>query len=574
MTTTTPVLSTSAAELRESLATLRGLAAIANNDEEARLIASKIAQITRQYRIKHGVGLPKGPAEQALEIDPGFRAVPHIQYLSERLALATHDVERGKNRQLAISMPPRAGKSTLASIYTPLWILRRHPEWKIMLVSHDGDLSGAWARVMRRTIEEKPQLGIALSRDSGAQTRWETMEGGGVLSRSTRGALTGRGANVVIIDDPVRDFVESHSVVMRQNLWDWWLSVVQTRLEPPYLILVVMTRWHEDDFIGRLMSADHEGNPKDWEQITLPAIAEKDDQIDRNEGEPLLSPLWPETPGQAAERWAQVRVNVGTYTFSSMYQQRPAPAKGAIFDMDSWRFWTSDPGKATDNGKVIFFDPSAHGTYRWLDSWDMSFKASPQDKGGWVVGQRWCRVDANRFLIAQKRGQWSFTQTIAQMLGWAETDEEAEGYHLYNRFVHERVVEERANGAAIIDVLRDKISGLKPTNPTISKEARARVVTPEIESGNVFLPLPSDPGNEWVQMDLLSELRNFPYDAYDDQVDSLTQGLTELRTQGRSSITVPGSQGRTAASGGPQGWQVSRDIARAAMSSSSRRYGR
>src|SRR5699024_170687 len=214
----------------------------------------------------------------------------HLAYLSDQVADAVRDVERGMNRMLAVSMPPRAGKSQLISRNSPIWMLRRHPDWKVMLASYDSTLTTAWARGIRETIEEKPGLGIALKADGGAGGAWETVEGGGMFATSVGGNLTGRGARVLIIDDPVKDFVEAHSANKREALWNWWLSVAQTRLEPPYLVLVVMTRWHEDDFVGRLLSREHEGNPQDWQRIVLPALAGEDDPIEREPGDPLFSP--------------------------------------------------------------------------------------------------------------------------------------------------------------------------------------------------------------------------------------------------------------------------------------------
>ena len=379
----------------------------------------------------------------------------------------------------------------------------------------------------------------------------------------------------MIIDDPVKDFVESHSLAYRQNLWNWWLSVAQTRLEPPYLVLVVMTRWHEDDFVGRLLSPDHEGDPRTWEKISLPALADtQDDALGRAEGEPLFSPLLEETPEKAIQRWEDVRQAVGTYTFASMYQQRPAPAKGAIFDAGWWRFWTMDPEKATDDGRVVYLDPSAQTGGQWTDSWDANFESHESSRGGWVVGQRWVKVGANRFLVAQLREKWTFTQTLWAMRQWAgippddwPKDEPYDPW-LHTRspwgnLVHERLVEKKANGAALINTLSDQIAGIKPITPTASKENRARAITPECESGNVFLPHPSDPGNEWVT-DLLSELRNFPHDAHDDQVDALTQALAHLRGPGRGGISSP-ARARPG-----QTWQRPRNVAQAAMTDLSR----
>ncbi len=518
--------------------TLREQVANAETDEEARAFISRLAQISRAYRISTGIGIAPSPAEQAQELDPYFVVRPHVTYLSERLAQAVRDVERGQSRRLVVSMPPRSGKSTLSSLYSPLWLLRRHPEWKIVLAAHDGGLTAAWARTMRHYIEDRPDLGIALMRDGGAGSRWQTVEKGGMYATSVRGALTGRGARVMIIDDPVKDFVESHSLASRDTLWNWWLSVAQTRLEPPSLVLVVMTRWHEDDFVGRLLSKEYEGDPGEWEVISLPAFADtENDVLQRQPDEPLLSPLLVETPAEAAERWESVRRTVGSYTFAAMYQQRPAPARGAIFDSGWWRYWTTDPDRATDD-RVVYLDPASMAGARWLDSWDCSFKGGVHATGGsWVVGQRWARSGPNRYLIAQVRKRFSFTETLAAMERWAEPDNPV--VSPYGHLVHGRLVEDKANGPAIIDVMKQRISGLKPINPTSSKEARARAVTPEVESGHVYLPHPGDPGNEWVS-DLLSELRNFPNDAYDDQVDALTQALHALRSISPGRASIPG----------------------------------
>jgi predicted phage terminase large subunit-like protein len=545
---------------------LRELAEQASSEDEARMVISRIAQLSREYRLKTGIGLPLTPLEQARELDEGFVVRPHLEHISNRLARAVRDVERGKNRKLAISLPPRSGKTFLVSQKAPLWMLRRHPDWKLIQASYDSTLAAAWAKNVRENIEAHPDLGIALKPDGGAGSRWETVEGGGIYTTSIRGALTGRGARVVIIDDPIKDFVDAHSLIMRQNIWDWWLSVVQTRLEPPYLVVVVMTRWHEDDFIGRLLNPDFEGDPNEWEQVVVPAVAENNDSIGRNTGDPLLSPIISESRSEALDRWDDVKRAVGTYVFSAMYQQRPAPARGAIFDVGWWRYWTSDPSKVTDDGRIVYLEPGLLTGAKWCDSWDMAFKGGTTNVSDFVVGQRWARNQANRYLISQVRDRWSFTQTLEKMRQWARVDDQF--VSPFGSFVHDRLVEDRANGTAIIDTLRDHISGLKPVNPTVSKEARARAVTPEIESGNVYLPLPSDPGNEWVQ-DLLSELRNFPHDASDDQVDSLTQALSYLRTSGRGGITVPGQRPTQRASG--QTWQVPRDLARTALRDMSRR---
>lgn len=558
-------------DITSVIAQLREMAQEASSPEEARLVIRRIAEISREFRIKTGVGLPPSPLLQARELDDSFRVLPHLEFLSDRFSQAMRDVERGRNRRLTVSMPPRAGKSELISKRFPLWTLRRHPDWKIVQASYSGGLVSDFVKWTRMTIEDKPDLGIALSPYTGARSSWSTVEGGGIYTTSVRGGLTGRGARVVIIDDPIKDFIEAHSLTARQTVWDWWLSVVQTRLEPPYLVVVVATRWHEDDFIGRLLSPEYEGDPSDWEEIRLPAIAEVDDSIGRLPGDPLYVPMLKEGRGEALDRWDDIRRQVGSYTWSALYQQRPAPARGSIFDIGWFRFWTSNPEKATDDGRIVYLAPEDIQSGTWADSWDTSFKGSTSHTGAgatsdFVVGQRWVRHGANRYLIAGKRGRWSFTQTIQQMVDWARPDDPHTSY--MGHMVHQRLIEDSANGPAIIDTLKERVPGLKPVKVSVGKEARARAITPECESGNVYLPLPSDDGNDWVQ-ELLSEIRNFPHDANDDQVDAMVQALAHLRDSGRGGLTVPG--GRGIGLPGRQSYQAPRDIARTALRDMGRR---
>lgn len=539
-----------------SLEDLRALTRDLHPDEIVDLVAGLPIGVVESLTAgsKDPMLIPRTPIEQARAIDEGYRVRPHLQYLSDQIAEAVADVEKGINRRLIVELPPRSGKTTMTTLYTPAWIMHNHPDWPIALVSHDGTLATSWGRQIRRWAEGG-LLGVGIARDAGAASEWETTEGGTMLARSYRESFTGRGARVLIVDDIIKDFVEAHSQTVRDSVWNWWLTVALGRLEPPYLVIVTATRWHEDDFIGRLLSPEYEGDPAAWQEIRLAALATgEDDPLGRSAGEALLSPLLDETPDEARARYEEQREAVGSYTFAAMYQQRPAPAKGAIFDSGWWRFWSWDPDKATEDGRVIHLDPSSLAAGgKWLDSWDLSFDSG--EKADWVVGQRWCRRGPDRFLLASKRGRWNFTETIREMKAWAgvEPDDWNEDelgpfdpYDLHRnpwgQHVHLRVIEKKANGAAAINVLSETISGLKPVSPTASKEIRARAVTPEIESGHVYLPHPSDPGNEWVT-DLLSELRNFPHDAHDDQVDTLTQALGQLRNPGKGSVHSPVKHG-------------------------------
>lgn len=505
------------------------------------------------------VTTPTTPAAQAVELDSGFIIRSHLAYLSDRIAQAVADVEAGEDRRLIVSMPPRHGKSHLGSTYAPLWLLRKHPDWKLMLLSHSPNLAASWGRQVRRIVEDKGKhLGISIAPDAKAVTEWETTQKGSVVSRSVGQALAGLGARVMIIDDPVRDAASAASESFRDAQWVWWQMDASTRLEPPSLVIVIATRWHEDDLIGRLTSPEHSPDTyQDWEQIVIPAIAnhrpEKGeiDVLGREPGDPLLSPIVKDdTPDKALKRFATIRSTVGAYGWAALYDQKPAPAAGAIFSVDWWRFWSTNPAHVTEDGRVRLLDDDmlARGTV--VESWDATFKETKDSD--FVVGQRWGRVDANLYLLAQRRDRMSFTKTLAAMKAFG-----SEG--VGGDRVIRRLIEDKANGPAILDTLRDELAGLKPINPRGSKEARARAVAPSVESGNVYLPDPRMPGFEWVR-DFMSEARDFPTGSHDDQIDAFTQAADDLRTAGAVTMRVPAGsaggrrRGRAQAGAGRMRW--------------------
>ena len=453
---------------------------------------------------------PMGLAQQ---IDPGYRSRPHLDHLDVILARAIRRVEAGESVFLRISEPPRSGKSMLCSTFLPTWVLRRHPDWKIGLVSYSDSLAAAWGRQVRRYAEDpRLNLGIEIARDAGAVKDWETTKGGGVTARSVGMGITGRGFKVLIVDDAVKDYADAHSEAKRKALRDWWQTTARTRLEPPSLTLVIGTRWHLDDFTGWVEST---GDP--FETVEFPAIAEKHDVLGREPGDPLLSPLLEETREEALARWAAIRKAVGPYSWASLYQQTPLPAKGAVFNLDWFKYWCRSSDLVSENS--VQFDPTTAGKGTWLDSWDLASEA--KESADYSVGQRWVRVGPDRFLVAQSRAQTAFTETLKKIEAWAKPTSELDtGKH-----VKLRLVEKASVGRAVLDTLKRKVAGFVGIDPRGSKEQRARAVSPEIGSGNVFLPHPSEAA--WVA-ELLAELQAFPSGKHDDQVDALSQGLGRL----------------------------------------------
>lgn len=281
--------------------------------------------------------------------------------------------------------------------------------------------------------------------------------------------------NCMIIDDPIKNAKEAQSKTVRDTIWDEWESTLSTRLHKGASVIVIMTRWHEDDMIGRLLDT----SPYDWVRLRLPAIAEdKDDLLGREIGEPLCAEL-----GYDKEWAAFKKEEVGSRTWASLYQQRPTVAQGNIFK----RQWIN----YFDNKDNKYFDDM-------LMSWDMTFKDS--EEGDYVVGQVWGKKGSEYYLVDQIREQLDFTNSLKAVENMARK------YPRCRRIL----IEDKANGPAIINTLKRKVSGIIPITPKESKEARAFSVTPFFEAGNVYLY------NKLPYLDeLVDELVGFPQAAHD-----------------------------------------------------------
>ncbi|MFE3196786.1 terminase large subunit domain-containing protein [Embleya sp. NPDC059237] len=228
-------------------------------------------------------------------------------------------------------MPPRHGKSRRAARWAPLWYLRRHPTHRLMIAAYSSDLADDHGRWIRDAIlEYGPILGLALKPGAQAANRFNILGGdGGAVTAGVGGGLTGQGADLAIVDDPIKDRVEAESPKVRKRLWEWWEAVLLTRLEPSGSIIVIQTRWHEDDLAGRLLQSERER----WNVIDLPAVATKsDDALGREIGDPL----WPLR--YDAKALAEIRRAVGERVWWSLYQQRPRPEEGGVWE---WA-WITD----------------------------------------------------------------------------------------------------------------------------------------------------------------------------------------------------------------------------------------
>jgi len=234
----------------------------------------------------------------------------HLLFASYKIA---HAVRRGNGR-ICISMPPRHGKSRLVGEAAIPWFLEQFPERHVILISYNGDKAQEWGRKARDTIRSRPDLfSVSVREDMARVDRFETDAGSEAHFLGINGGVTGKGGHLVIIDDYIKDITEALSPAFRERQWMQFLANLDTRLEPGATVIIVATRWHSDDLIGRVTQ-----RMEDWEVISLPAIALENDAIGREPGEPLFPERYD------LKRLEQIRrARAGTYLWESMYQQRP-----------------------------------------------------------------------------------------------------------------------------------------------------------------------------------------------------------------------------------------------------------
>lgn len=443
---------------------------------------------------------------------PNYDFSWHNELLIQKL----DDFAKGKIPRLMISMPPRHGKTELGSKLLPAFMFGINPDRQIIATSYAADLATKNSREVQNYINSPlfkelfpevflPRAG-APSEVKGAFIRTSDEfdiigkkstgfgKRGGYRAAGVGGSLTGMGADVGIVDDPHKDLAEATSPTIKQGIEDWYQSTFYTRLTPEGQVLVIQTRWAEDDLSGRLLKKMKEGDEyaDQWEVVSLPAISTSK----RITGDPRSIeglPLWPQRFPLA--RLYKIRSAVGSKVWSSLYQQDPAPAEGNSVNVQWFRRY-----KALPEMDYIFA------------SWDFTFKETKTSD--YVVGQVWGVKGVNKYLLHQVREKAGFTNTVKMMID------------ILRQYptLREVVVEEKANGSAVIDTLKEKVAGLVPFNPGDSKVARAAAVSPQIEAGNVWLPDPNHFDVPWFDA-YIDEWRYFPYGKNDDQVDATTQAL-------------------------------------------------
>lgn len=455
---------------------------------------------------------------------PNFRQRAHQKVISDAIVDAI--IKRGP-RFIAVSIPQQEGKTEIASYLTPTLWLELHsygvvPGGLVGLVSYEDSLPFTWSNKIRRTIAAKPQLfETRLRKDSKAAGFWETEQGGGILALGINGSLQGRPLSLFVLDDVTKNSEMASSERHRDTVWDFWNSVAFGRLQPWTVVLVIGVRWREDDFIGRLMSEDYEGNPSDWRYIRIPAVCDSEsDPLGRKIGEALIRPQADQSQEEAQAEMKFVKSSISTYAWNTMWQMNPVDPEGTIFFEKHWRYWGGDAGYKLP--KPADFD-------QFCMSWDMTYKDKKDND--WVVGQFWGGVGADRFLIDQVRGHWGFTETCAKVKSFANKC----------RYTYPKatavVIEGKANGPAVMDSIRSSVGGLIEFDPRDygDKTQRAWACQPLLLGGNLYAPAPSE--RPWVR-DYIKEMSDFPRAVHDDCVDSTTQALLWMQKYKSSPSTL------------------------------------
>lgn len=410
------------------------------------------------------------------------------------------DVEAGKRPILVLQAPPQHGKSEIVSRKLPAYLMGRFPHLRIGGASYSDALAGTMAQDVRRNLasdEHQRLFPVAQTRrryDINRTGEFTTPGGeGSYLGVGVGAGLTGRPLDIGIIDDPVKNQQEALSPVTKEGHWNWYQSVFTTRLSENSGQIIMATSWAEDDLPGRILT-EFAGSPR-LRVLRFPAINDPD-EAGYNPDLPL-GPLVPQL--HSLEKLLETKQLFSDYWWAALYQQTPKSLGGNVFKEDGIQYYLpKDLPEKFDN---------------MIASWDCTFKDT--DGTDFVVGQVWGKKGANSYLLAQIRARMSFTKTV----------EAVEKLHIAWPRARKILIEDKANGPAVIDTLKAHVPGIVPVEPDGSKLARAHAVTAYWEAKNIWLPHPDIA--PWVK-GLTSELTAFPAAANDDQVDALSQALREL----------------------------------------------
>lgn len=404
-------------------------------------------------------------------------------------------VVSGECKRLIIAMPPRHGKSQLGSYLFPAYLMGKMPQSKLIVGSHTAELAQRFGRMIRNLVDDERYRELfpntSLSADSKAAGRWSTSAGGEAFFIGKGGAMTGRGGDVIILDD-ILDEQDAVSDTAMENTWEWYTSGPRQRLQPGGAIILINTRWKTDDVAGRLLKNQSQLKSDQWEVLEFPAIL------------PSNKPLWPEY--WKLEELEKVKMSIGLQKWNAQWQQQPTNDDGAILKREWWRKWEYDeppPCEYIIQSYDTAYSKKETADYSVISTWGVF---TPDADSG-----------PNLILLGVRRGRWDFPELKRVAL---------EEYRYWNP--DNVLIEAKATGTPLQQELRRVGIPVTMYSPGgrragTDKISRANAVAPLLESGMVWAS-----EDEWAQ-ELIEECAAFPNGSHDDQVDSTTMALMRFR---------------------------------------------
>jgi predicted phage terminase large subunit-like protein len=468
---------------------------------------------------------------QLMMPDPNYDDdVGHSLYDPQRfhrvIGAALEEVERGDYRRLMINVGPRFGKTTLASAMFPAWYVGRHPDRSIIVATYNEHYSWDLGRRVR-DIMETPEYGqvfpdVKIKIGANAVNRVQTTRDGVVFSVGRGSSITGRGGHCILLDDPIKDRTEADSVLVREKLWTWYNQVLRTRLmDSTGTIVIVQTRWTEDDLVGRLIdpmnpyyNADE---ARTWRKIDLPALAEENDILGRKEGEPL----WPE---RFTRSYLEDIRATDPRGFAALYQGRPSPKEGAFFRSDDLVPYNKMDAMPAWH-KLRFYGASDHAvsTDRVADKTCLIVVGVDEKDNIWVMPDSvWGKYDTHQTV----ESMISLMKKYKPQFWWAEGGSITKSI---GPFLRRRMAEKQV------------FCAIDPINPAADKQQRAQAIQARSSMKMVHFPA----FTRWWP-DAQDQILKFPHGAKDDFVDALALiGLGLAKMHGRTRNKPPEPEIRT-----------------------------
>ena len=420
---------------------------------------------------------------------PSFIEGDHHRLIADKLTR----VAKGELKRLIVNMPPRHTKSEFASIYFPSWMMGLKPDLKIMQTTHTADLSINFGRKVRNLMDTDEYQKIfpeaSLAADSKSAGKWQTGGGGEYFAAGVGGAIAGRGADLLIIDDPHSE-QDAMSLPLLDSCYEWYTSGPRQRLQPGGTIVIVMTRWSTADLTGRLLNRQTENNADQWEVVELPAIFEDSGNV-----------LWPEF--WKREELDAVKASIPVSKWNAQYQQNPTSEEGAIIKREWWQLWEKDdppPCSYVIQSYDTAFSKKETADYSAITTWGVF---SPSDGAGEAI-----------ILLDAQKGRWDFPEL------------KAVAQEQYNEFEPDMVlIEAQASGTPLTHELRAMgipVVNYRPSRGN-DKMTRVHAVSPVFEAGMVWAP------DHVFADEVIEECAAFPFAPNDDYVDTTTQAILRFR---------------------------------------------